>query len=93
MRLHALEDDDAATGRVDLVLLDVEGSADAEMLYLVLDQQFARLFQRVLDFMQTDPAQTGTSQTVDGQQLGKKVRLAAAATAKCALVPRRLNSR
>ncbi len=91
--LHALEDDDAAAWRVDLVLLDVELLRHAHRGDLVLQQPLDRLLKALLHLADARPTSPGVHQAALDQQLSEEMGLPRASTAVHAFVAGSLQQR
>ena len=76
MILHALEDDYSISGRLDLVVKDLELISDAEVTDFRFDQALGALRQRLLHLADTDRKRAFFSQALLDQQLAEEMALA-----------------
>lgn len=87
MILHPPKDDDAVSGRFDLVAVELETAADAERGDLALDQPLARLRQRPLRLTNANRERAALGLAGLDQKLAKKMRFSGTPAAKGCAVP------
>ncbi len=87
MVLHAAKDDEAVTGRLDLVAIDLELVAEAERGDLALDQPLGGLRQSPLRLANANRQRAALGLAGLDQQFTKEMRFSRTSTAVHRLVP------
>lgn len=84
--MHAAEDDETVTRRLDLVVERLETVAEAERGDLAFDQALGRLRQRALRLADADRERAGLGLASLDQEFAEEMRLARTSSSKCRLV-------